>query len=80
MPNNWELWLDVHTSPVIAKCMAEYTGYIVKSAYTLNLYNMADKEIFQQAKDYGNVIIISKDADFPDLDKPTRFPTQIDKP
>jgi hypothetical protein len=34
---DWEFWLDCHLSPVIAKWMMEATGYVFKSAYSLNL-------------------------------------------
>ena len=67
MPHNWEIWLDVHISPIIAKWMEEYTGFTVKSAYALSLYTMDDKEIYLKAKDQGNVILVSKDTDFSDL-------------
>lgn len=67
MPLSWEIWLDVHISPIIAKWLEEYTGFTAKSAYTLSFYTLDDREIFQKAKEQGNVILISKDTDFPDL-------------
>lgn len=67
MPLSWEIWLDVHISPIIAKWLEEYTGFTAKSAYTLSLYTLDDREIFQKTKEQGNVILISKDTDFPDL-------------
>jgi predicted nuclease of predicted toxin-antitoxin system len=47
--------------------MTDYTGLIVKSAYVLLHHNLEDIVIFQKAKDRGNVILISKDADFAEL-------------
>jgi len=67
MQHEWEIWLDVHVSPIIAKWMSEYTDYNIKSAYKLSFQNLSDLEIYQKAKDQGNVIILSKDADFPNI-------------
>ena len=67
MPLEWEIWLDTHISPAIAKWMAEYTGFTVKSAYILSLHELDDLVIYQKAKDYGKVIFLSKDSDFGEL-------------
>ena len=67
LPNEWEIWLDVHISSAIAKWMKDYTGISVKSAYILSLHQLDDIEIYKKAKKQGKVIIISKDADFPEL-------------
>ncbi|TFF36557.1 DUF5615 family PIN-like protein [Mucilaginibacter psychrotolerans] len=68
MPHEqWEIWLDTQISPIIAKWMNEYTGYVVKSSYSLNLHFLKDSEIYYRAKAAGNVILVSKDADFPIL-------------
>ena len=64
LPNIWEIWLDVQISPVIAKWMTEYTGLNVKSSFILGFKSMTDHAIYQQAKIHGNVILVSKDADF----------------
>lgn len=62
-----EIWLDTNISPVIAKWMGEYLNLTVKSSYTLNFHYLDDLEIYQRAKERGNVVLISKDADFPEL-------------
>lgn len=67
MQPEWELWLDTHISPAIAKWMMEYTRFTVKSSYSLSLHHLSDLDIYNQAKAQGNVILISKDADFPEL-------------
>ena len=67
MPPEWEIWLDTHISPAVAKWMAQYTGLAVKSSYTLSLQNLPDLEIYKKAKKHGKVILISKDTDFPEL-------------
>ena len=66
-PETWEIWLDMQLSPIIAKWMAEFTGYTVKSSYSLQLNSLADLVIYNRAKSLGNVILISKDSDFPEL-------------
>jgi len=67
MQLDWEIWLDANISPIIAKWMQEFTGFTVRSAYILALINANDLEIYQKAKAHGKVILLSKDADFPEL-------------
>jgi predicted nuclease of predicted toxin-antitoxin system len=47
--------------------MSEHTGFIVKSSYSLHLNNLTDTAIYNKAKSQGKVILLSKDADFPEL-------------
>lgn len=67
MQPDWEIWLDTNISPAIAKWVSEYTGFTVKSSYSLQLHYLGDLDIYYRAKEKGNVILISKDADFPEL-------------
>lgn len=67
MQPDWEIWLDTNISPAIAKWMNDETGIIVKSSYSLSLHNLTDLDIYQRARAQGNVILLSKDADFPEL-------------
>ena len=67
MQPDWEIWLDTNISPAIAKWMMEYTGMTVKSSYSLSFNQSNDLTIYNTAKEYGKVILISKDADFPEL-------------
>jgi len=67
MQPDWEIWIDTNISPIIAKWMAEQTGLVVKSSYSLSLHYLSDKEIYEKAKSQGQVILVSKDADFPEL-------------
>jgi predicted nuclease of predicted toxin-antitoxin system len=67
MQLDWEIWLDTNISPAIAKWMNEETGITVKSSYSLSLHNLTDLDIYQRARAQGNVILLSKDADFPEL-------------
>lgn len=63
MQPDWEIWLDNHISPIIAKWLKDDLGYEVKSSYILQLDGLNDLEIYQKAKEYGKVIIVSKDSD-----------------
>ena len=67
MQTEWEIWIDVHISPVIAKWMKEFTGEEVKSAYVLSIQNLVDIEVYRMAKSSGKIIILSKDSDFSEL-------------
>jgi predicted nuclease of predicted toxin-antitoxin system len=67
MQLEWEIWLDHHFSPIIAKWLGETKGWVVKSSYTLSTASSTDFELYQKAREYGNVIIISKDSDLPEL-------------
>jgi predicted nuclease of predicted toxin-antitoxin system len=67
MQPEWEIWLDAHLSPAIAKWMSDFTGFPVKSSYILSLYALDDLAIYQKAKEQGNVIFMSKDSDFQDI-------------
>ena len=67
MQLEWEIWIDTHISPIIAKWLKDETGWDVKSFYILGLNDAADEMIFNSAKNHGKVIIISKDSDFPNL-------------
>ena len=58
MQPDWEIWLDNHISPIIAKWLKEDLGLEVKSSYTMQLYGLSDIEIYQKAKEYGKIILI----------------------
>lgn len=67
MQPEWEIWLDNQLSSVLAKIMQSELGIVVKSSFILKHNDSDDLEIFSRAKKAGNVILISKDADFPTL-------------
>ncbi|MEO6894323.1 MAG: DUF5615 family PIN-like protein [Ginsengibacter sp.] len=64
---DWEIWLDNQFSSALAKKMHDEWKMNVKSSFILKNKNLDDKEIFLNAKKNANVIIITKDADFPAL-------------
>ena len=65
MQRDFEIWLDNQLPSILAKWMIEEFGFKVKSSFVLNIKEASDWEIYQRAKQTGNVIIISKDGDFP---------------
>lgn len=64
---NYEIWLDNHVSPIIAKWLKDDLGIEVKSSYMLKLEALSDLEIYQKAKNYSNIIIVSKDSDLDEI-------------
>ena len=64
---DWEIWLDAHLSPIIAKWLKDKTSWNVKSAFVLDLYSLNDHQIYEKAKAHGNIILLSKDSDLVDI-------------
>ena len=64
---DFEIWLDNHFSPILAKWLTDELGIVVKSSYILKLYNLTDVEIYNKAKQEGNVILLSKDTDLEEI-------------
>jgi predicted nuclease of predicted toxin-antitoxin system len=64
---DWEIWLDNHISPIIAKWLKEKFDLNVKSAYILQTRAVSDYELYYKAKEAGNIIIISKDSDIEEI-------------
>ena len=77
MQPDWEVWLDNHISPIIAKWLRDKTGFTVKSSYTLKLYNLSDFDIYLKAKKSGNIILISKDSDLVDIISKSGSPPKL---
>ena len=77
MPLDVEIWLDTNISPAIAKWMGDYLGIIVKSSYTLDLHYLDDLTIYERAKKQGNVVLISKGADFAELISRLGWPPKL---
>lgn len=65
--NEIELWLDMQLSPALAKWIVSEFNIKAISSYDLFINDEKDEIIFLSAKSKGNVILLSKDSDFPDL-------------
>ena len=46
MQPDWEIWLDNHISPIIAKWLKDDLDFEVKSSYLLQLDGLKDLEIY----------------------------------
>jgi len=77
MRHDWEIWLDNHISPAIAKWLKEKTGREVKSSYVLELTNLTDREIYLKAKKAGRIILISKDSDLDEIISKSGSPPKL---
>ncbi len=64
---DWEIWLDNNAAPIIGKWLKDDFNLLVKSAYSLQMQTHSDFQIYQKAKEIGNVIIISRDSDIEDI-------------
>jgi len=58
------IWLDAQLSPQIAKWICDNFKLNCVHVRELGLRDSTDTQIFQKAREKGNVIIITKDADF----------------
>ena len=76
---DWEIWLDNQLSSILAKWMYEECQLVVKSAFILQIREKTDSEIFKMAKATGNVILITKDADFTQLILQSGAPPKVIK-
>ncbi len=67
MQPDFEIWLDTHLSPIIAKWLTDDFGYVFKSSFILKFDGLDDIDIYKKAKDAGFIILLTKDSDFADL-------------
>ncbi len=77
MLHDWEIWLDNHISPIIAKWLKDKTGLEVKSSYVLQLSNLTDQEIYLKAKKAGKIIFISKNSDLDEIISKSGSPPKL---
>ena len=65
--NRVELWLDMQLSPQFPPWITNSFSIKATSSYTLLFNTEKDEAIFLKAKEFGNIIILTKDKDFADL-------------
>lgn len=70
------IWLDAHLSPALAPWMAATFGMTVVPVRDLGLRDALDPPIFQAARAAGDVVM-TKDADFPELVGRLGSPPQV---
>jgi predicted nuclease of predicted toxin-antitoxin system len=71
------LWFDVHLDPRLAEWASQFFGVEAKSFDDLGYRRTKDKIIFDAAKSLGDVVILTKDADFVELVERFDPPPQI---
>ena len=72
-----ELWLDMQLSTQLASWISETFSLRAFSSYTLPYNTTKDEEIFLRAKESENVILITKDKDFLDIQARLSAPPKI---
>lgn len=70
------VWLDAHLSPSIAPWMAATFGVVAVPVRDLGLRDALDPPIFQAARSAG-VVVMTKDADFPEMVGRLGTPPQV---
>ncbi len=71
------LWLDAQLPPSLAAWLASNYGVSAVAVRDLGLRDAEDREIFDQARTRGDVVIVSKDSDFVDLIERLGTPPQL---
>lgn len=72
-----ELWLDMQLSPQIAVWITKTFSIKATSSYNLFYNTEKDEIIFLKAKALSNIIILTKDKDFADLQARLLTPPKI---
>ncbi|MBF0110441.1 MAG: DUF5615 family PIN-like protein [Magnetococcales bacterium] len=60
------LWIDAQLPPSLAAWIEESFSMAAVAVRDLNLMNSSDEVIFQTARQH-NVVVVTKDADFPEM-------------
>ena len=69
-------WLDAQLSPTLAPWIVENFGVECQSVREVGLRDAEDSDIFQAARN-ADVVVMSKDSDFPDLVERLGPPPQV---
>ena len=70
-------WIDVQLPPGLAPWLTETFNIEARSLKFLGLRDAEDTEIFEAARQAGNVVLVSKDSDFIDLVLRLNAPPQV---
>lgn len=70
------IWVDAHLSPALASWIEETFGHPSQSVRDLGLRHAKDSAIFDAARKPG-VIVMTKDADFPEMLEHLGPPPQV---
>ena len=70
-------WLDAHLSPELAPQMGSRFGVDVEAIKYLGLRDAGDDELFDAARRFRDIVIVTKDADFATLVRQRGSPPQV---
>ena len=57
-------WLDAQLDPALAAWLGSRFGVIAKALREVGLRDAEDEELFDAARRFGGIVIVTKDADF----------------
>jgi predicted nuclease of predicted toxin-antitoxin system len=71
------LWLDAHLDPELASWISVRFHLVTKPLREIGLRDADDVVIFDAARRFGEIVIMTKDADFADLVRRRGHPPQV---
>jgi predicted nuclease of predicted toxin-antitoxin system len=70
-------WIDAQLDPELAAWLGSRFGVIAKSIREIGLRDAEDVELFEAARRFDEIVIVSKDSDFSDLVTQRGKPPQV---
>jgi predicted nuclease of predicted toxin-antitoxin system len=70
-------WIDAQLDPVLAEWLGSQFKVVAKTVIELGLRDAADTVLFDAARRFSEIVIVSKDSDFADLVIQRGKPPQI---
>src|SRR5689334_15398725 len=70
-------WIDAQLDPDLAAWLGSRFGVIAKHLIELALARAKDEELYEAARRFGQIVIMSKDSDFAELSRRLGAPSQI---
>lgn len=70
-------WLDAHLDPSLAAWLGSRFKVIAKPLREIGLRDATDVELFEAGRRFQEVVIVTKDSDFPDLVTRLGKPPQV---
>lgn len=71
------LWLDAHLDPKLAPWLGATFGVTASTLKEIGLREADDQDLFDAARRFGKIVIVSKDGDFADIVRRLGAPPQI---
>ena len=70
-------WIDAQLDPELAPWLGSRFGMIAKTLREIGLRDAEDVELFEAARRFQDIVIVSKDSDFADLVTQRGKPPQV---